>query len=98
MGKKVVKKVDVKKVAKMEVNGNVKEMFEGLGIEILDGAEFGFTEGTLVARLEKCDVQIKLITPKAGIDRYEKLEEEVEIVSTPAENTEENSGNEGKTE
>ena len=80
MAKKIVKKVDVKKVAKVEVSKEVRELFEGLGVEVLDGADFGFTSGTLVARLEKCDVQIKLITPKAGIDRYESLEEEEEEV------------------
>lgn len=78
MAKKVTKKVDVKKVMKSEVNTNIKTLFEGLGIEIEDGTMFGFTEGTLVAHLEKCDVQIKLITPKAGVDRYEKLEDEEE--------------------
>ena len=78
MAKKTVKKVDVKKVMKSEVNTHVKELFEGLGIEIEDGVMFGFTEGTLVAHMEKCDVQIKLITPKAGVERYEKLEEEEE--------------------
>lgn len=76
MAKKTVKKVDAKKVSKMEVNTFIKELFEGLGIEIENGQDYGMTEGTLVVKMEKCDVQIKLITPKAGLDRYEKLEEE----------------------
>lgn len=76
MAKKTVKKVDAKKVAKMEVSTKIAEMFKGLDLTIVDGKDFGFTEGTLVFKGEKCDVQIKLITPKAGVDRYELLEEE----------------------
>ena len=72
MAKKIVKKVDVKKVSKLEVSAKVKELFEGLGIEVGEGSEFGFTEGTLVLKLEKCDIQVKLIAPKSGIERYEK--------------------------
>lgn len=87
MAKKTVKKVDVKKVAKTEVNSKIKALFEELGISIDNGVDYGMTEGTLVAHMEKCDVQIKLITPKAGVDRYEKLveEEEEEVVETPSE-------------
>lgn len=76
MAKKTVKKVDVKKVTKLEVSKTIKETFNDLGMEILDGKDFGFTEGTLVFRAGACDVQIKLITPKAGVERYEILEEE----------------------
>lgn len=78
MAKKTVKKVDNKKVTKMATSEQIKEMFEGLGIEVGVGADYGFTEGTIVLHMEKCDVQVKLITPKAGIDRYEKLVEEDE--------------------
>jgi hypothetical protein len=78
MAKKTIKKVDVKKVAKTEVSAQILKMFQELGMEIEDGTLFGFTQGTLVAHLEKCDVQIKLITPKAGVDKYEKLEDEEE--------------------
>jgi hypothetical protein len=76
MAKKTVKKVDVKKVSKKEVSTQIMELFNGLGMEIEDGVLYGFTEGTLVLHMEKCDVQIKLITPKAGVERYEILEEE----------------------
>lgn len=76
MAKKIIKKVDVKKVAKLGVSVQVRELFEGLGIVVGEHSEYGFTEGTLVLKLEKCDVQVKLITCKAGIDRYEKFEEE----------------------
>lgn len=78
MAKKTVKKVDVKKVAKMEVSAKIAEMFKELDMIVLDGKDFGFTEGTLVFKGEKCDVQIKLITPKAGVERYDLLEEEDE--------------------
>lgn len=94
MAKKTVKKVDAKKVTKLEVSSKVAEMFATLGFEIEDGTDFGFTEGTLVLHGEKCDVQIKLITPKAGVDRYEKLveeeeeEEEVEEETTSEEEVE----------
>ena len=85
MAKKIIKKVDCKKVAKIEVNTQIKELFEGLGLEVFDGVEYGFTSGTLVLKSEKCDIQIKLIAPKAGIDRYEKLvDEEEEIVEENA--------------
>lgn len=84
MAKKTVKKVDVKKVTKMEVSTQIAEMFATVGIEVGTGVDYGFTEGTLVLHMEKCDVQVKIITPKAGVDRYEKLvdeeEEEVEEV------------------
>lgn len=98
MAKKVVKKVDVKKVAKTEVNSQIMEMLLGLGIESFDGVDFGMTAGTIIARMEKCDVQIKLITPKAGIDRYESLvedEEIEEIVQEEEENLAENKENDG---
>lgn len=98
MAKKIVKKVDVKKVAKSEVNSQIMEMLLGLGIEGFDGVDFGMTSGTIIARMEKCDVQIKLITPKAGIDRYESLvedEEIEEIVQEEEEKLAENKENDG---
>ena len=80
MAKKTVKKVDVKKVTKLEVSQLIKDMFNGLdlgeGISIEDGIDYGFTEGSLVFKGAKCDVQIKLITPKAGVDKYEVITEE----------------------
>ena len=77
MAKKTVKKVDFKKVTKLEVSNLISDMLQGVkGVSVHDGKDFGFTEGTLVLRGEKCDVQIKLITPKAGVDRYESLVEE----------------------
>ena len=92
MAKKTIKKVDYKKVEKMAVKGNIQELFEELGFVVNDGKEiYGFTDGTLVVSMDKCDIQIKLISPKSGIDRYEKLEEELEeeVISQEEEELEE---------
>lgn len=68
------KKVDVKKVAKQELSDLFKEFLLEKGIEVSSNAEdFGFTQGTLVVHMEKTDVQVKLITPKAGLDRYQQV-------------------------
>lgn len=83
MAKKVIKKVDVKKVAKLEVMEAVKRTFEGVdGFEVLDGVDFGMTAGTVIIRTATCDVQLKPITPKAGINHYESAIEEEEIPAT----------------
>ena len=79
MAKKIVKKVDVKKVEKERIAQIVREALEAAGYGVADGADYGFTAGTLVAKGTKVDVQIKPITPKAGVDRYESLVEEVEV-------------------
>ena len=78
MAKKIVKKVDVKKVEKERIAQIVREALEAAGYDVADGADYGFTGGTLVAKGAKVDVQIKPITPKAGVDRYETLEDEDE--------------------
>ena len=78
MAKKTVKKVDVKKVTKMEVSTQIAEMFGKLGVTVGLADDYGFTEGTLVLSMPKCDVQVKIITPKSGVDRYEKVTEEEE--------------------
>ena len=68
------KKVDVKRLAKQELSDLFKEFLLEKGIEVSSNAEdFGFTQGTLVAHMEKTDVQIKLITPKAGLERYQQV-------------------------
>ena len=65
----------------MAVKGSIQELFQDLGFVVSDGKDvYGFTDGTLVVAMDKCDIQIKLIAPKAGIDRYEKLEEEEEEI------------------
>lgn len=73
---KKIKKVDVKLQAKLKVMEVIKEKLAESGFEVLDNAEsFGFTKGTLVIRDEICDIQIKPITPKQGVTRYEVEEE-----------------------
>lgn len=82
MAKKVIKKVDVKQVTKDKVMAIVTEALTAAGFTVENGVDFGFTKGTVVVRSEKCDVQLKPITPKAGVDAYEKLvdEDEEEVV------------------
>ena len=80
MAKKIVKKVDFKKVEKVSIMKVIAEALRTAGFEVEDGEDFGFTAGTVVVKGEKCDVQIKPITPKAGLERYEALEEEEEEV------------------
>ena len=65
------KKVDVKAIEKARIMEIVKDALMVAGISTLDGDEYGMTKGTLIARTDICDVQIKPITPKAGVERYE---------------------------
>ena len=68
------KKVDVKKLAKQELSDLIKEFLMEKGIKVSSNAEdFGFTQGTLIVHMENTDVQVKLITPKAGLDRYQQV-------------------------
>ena len=71
MAKKTAKKVDPKMTFKGEVMATVTTALEGAGYEIFSGEDFGFTKGTLVIRGESYDMQLKPITPKAGVERYE---------------------------
>ena len=76
---KKVKKVDVKKETKLELSALFAEFLESKGIEVdTNHEDYGFTAGTLVVKMEKTDVQVKLVTPKAGLDRYAVVEDEVE--------------------
>ena len=76
---KAVKKVDLKKVAKVNVSKAIANSLTEAGFEVLTNfADFGFTEGTLVVRDKDTDVQVKFIVPKAGLTRYEVEEEEDE--------------------
>jgi len=68
---KKVKAIDVKAIAKTELMAIIKESLEQVDIEVLDGKEFGFTSGTLLVRMGDTDIQLKPITPKAGVTRYE---------------------------
>ena len=72
------KKVDVKAVAKAEVMAIVAQALQTAGYMVKEGVDFGMTKGTLIVGTEQTDVQIKPITPKAGITRYEIEEEEGE--------------------
>ena len=79
MAKKTTKKVDVKKVSKLELSKLLAEFLTEKGIPVQTNAEdYGFTEGTLVVETEACDVQVKFITPKAGVTKYETVTEDAE--------------------
>lgn len=79
MAKKTTKKVDVKKVSKLELSKLLAEFLQEKGIPVQTNAEdYGFTEGTLVVETEACDVQVKFITPKAGVTKYETVTEDAE--------------------
>lgn len=75
---KKMKKVNPKDTAKANLMKTIRESLEQLEISVEDGVEFGFTKGTLVIHAPECDIQLKPITPKAGIDRYAKDEDEEE--------------------
>ena len=74
----MAKKIDVKVKAKETVSAKIREAFEAQGYTVESGDDYGFTTGTVVLKKGDnlpCDVQIKLIVPKRGIDSYEKLQE-----------------------
>lgn len=77
MAVKKAKKIDPKKVAKIETMETITELFEGQGITVLNGVDYGFTDTTMIIRLEGVDVQVKLVTPSAKTgDRYQLKNEE----------------------
>lgn len=74
--KKVIKrtkKVNEKDIAKNEIMAIIHKALEENGIGFKDGAEYGMTKGTIIAEHEKADVQIKPISPKAGLERYQEI-------------------------
>ena len=74
--KKVIKrtkKVSEKHIAKDEIMAIIHKALEDNGISFKDGADYGMTKGTIIVEHEKADVQIKPITPKAGITRYQEV-------------------------
>lgn len=79
---KKTKKIDVKKEAKRGLSELIGQLLNSTDVAIERGTDFGFTEGTIVAHLNDVDVQIKLITPKAGLTRYEKIADEDSEIST----------------
>ena len=77
MAKKTTKKVDIKKVSKLELSKMLADFLVENGVSFHTNAEdYGFTEGTLVVETEACDVQVKFITPKAGVTKYEVVSED----------------------
>lgn len=74
---KKIKKVDPKAVAKAEVMGVVEKALVDAGYVVVSGAEYGMTAGTVIVDVAGLHVQIKPIAPKAGVERYEIVEDEV---------------------
>ena len=71
-----IKKVDPKVVAKEAVMKIVVEALQAAGLGVVSGDEYGMTKGTVVVSHETCDVQLKPVAPKAGVSRYQIVEEE----------------------
>lgn len=74
--KKVIKrtkKVNEKDIAKDEIMAIIQKALEENGISFKDGVDYGMTRGTIIVEHEKADVQIKPITPKAGLTRYQEV-------------------------
>ncbi len=74
--KKAVKrkrKVNEKDIAKYEIMAIIHKALEDNGISFKDGVDYGMTKGTIIVEHEKADVQIKPITPKAGLTRYQEV-------------------------
>lgn len=70
---KRVKKVNEKDIAKNEIMAIIQKALEENGINFKDGVDYGMTRGTIIVEHEKADVQIKPITPKAGLERYQEV-------------------------
>ena len=66
-----------KELLKDEIRKNIIESFKQCDINFDENYDdYGMTKGTLIVHGETCDLQIKFITPKSGIDRYEILADE----------------------
>jgi hypothetical protein len=72
---KRTKKINPKDTQKNVIKDALRTALTTYG-DIAEGRDFGFTKDTLVLHAGTCDVQIKLITPKTGVLRYETIEEE----------------------
>lgn len=72
---KATKKVDPKATAKKSVMEIVGKALIDSGYSVSSGEDYGMTSGTIIVKTENYDVQIKPITPKAGVDRYEVINE-----------------------
>lgn len=73
---KKAKKVNPKDIAKQEVMAIIQKALEENGFELKDGVDYGMTKGTIIVSHKIADIQIKPISPKAGVDRYEIAEED----------------------
>ena len=74
--KKVIKrtrKVNVKDIAKVDIMNIIQEALEAHDIDFKDGVDYGMTNGTIIVTHDKADVQIKPISPKAGLERYQEV-------------------------
>lgn len=76
MANKKMKKINPKDTAKKEIMEVISKALAAAGYDVTDGEDYAMTKGTIVAHHATCDVQIKPITPKAGVDRYEIVEDE----------------------
>lgn len=73
---KKAKKVNPKDIAKKEVMEIIQKALQENGIEFKDGVDYGMTAGTIIVSHKIADIQIKPISPKAGLDRYAEIVEE----------------------
>lgn len=67
------KKVNVKDQAKQEVMQIIQDALEKEGIVFKDGIDYAMTNGTIIVEHKLADVQIKPISPKAGLERYQEI-------------------------
>ena len=70
---KRVKKVNEKDLAKAEIMEIIQNALTEKGLEWKCGVAFGMTNGTIIVEHDKADVQIKPISPKAGLNRYQEI-------------------------
>ena len=70
---KKAKKVNVKDTAKVEIMTIIQNALKEKGIKFADGVDFGMTKGTIIVKHSGADVQIKPISPKAGLERYQEV-------------------------
>ena len=73
---KNVKKVNPKDNAKNDVIAVIVKALADAGYVVKDGKAYGMTAGTLIIDHPICDVQLKPIVPKTGVERYQIEEEE----------------------
>lgn len=62
----MAKKVNVSAMRKESVSLDLKELYTGMGFEVSEGSDYGFS-GSIIVHFPDTDVQIKMITPKAQL-------------------------------